>query len=232
MKRILFIWTMCVASFLHAQKHDNIWLLGYGGGNQSPLNDSFGISILRFNSLNQLSILNNQQSDLNLRAANSSLSDSTGKFLFLGGVPDRLNRIWLLYQLYNRGLLPHAEWSFFPPWTSEQKSNSLQYFPTSADYYDFVKKQNTLTGFTPPADDKVTSYGLTSFLNVNMDPGQLGGNRYFYYSASPEQIQGKQDIKGFDYLFPVQYYNGWEDLPIVSYPAMRSKNNSVYLLKV
>jgi hypothetical protein len=63
----------------------------------------------------------------------------TGKFLFLGGVPDRLNRIGLLYQLYNRGLLRHAEWSFFTPWTTEQKNNSLQYFPTSTDYYNFVK---------------------------------------------------------------------------------------------
>lgn len=64
---------------------------------------------------------------------------NTGKFLFLGGVPDRFNRIWLLYQLYKQGLLKHAEWSFFPPWTFEQKSNSLRYFSTSIDYYNFVK---------------------------------------------------------------------------------------------
>ena len=63
----------------------------------------------------------------------------TGKFLFLGGVPDRLNRIGLLYKLYNEGLLRNAEWSFFPPWTLDQKNNSLQYFPSSVEYYDFIK---------------------------------------------------------------------------------------------
>lgn len=62
----------------------------------------------------------------------------TGKFLFLGGVPDRLNRIGLLYNLYNQGLLKHAEWSFFPPWTEEQKKNSLKYFSSQEEYYNFI----------------------------------------------------------------------------------------------
>jgi hypothetical protein len=64
---------------------------------------------------------------------------NTGKFLFLGGVPDRPNRIGLLYTLYNEGLLTNAEWSFFPPWTLGQKENCLQYFPSTKHYYDFVK---------------------------------------------------------------------------------------------
>lgn len=64
---------------------------------------------------------------------------NTGKFLFLGGVPDRPNRIGLLYNLYKQGLLKHAEWSFFIPWTLEQKENCLQYFPSTKDYYDFVQ---------------------------------------------------------------------------------------------
>lgn len=64
---------------------------------------------------------------------------NTGKFLFLGGVPDRPNRIGLLYNLYKQGLLKHAEWSFFPPWTLEQKENSLKFFPSTKDYYDFIK---------------------------------------------------------------------------------------------
>lgn len=64
---------------------------------------------------------------------------STGKFLFLGGVPDRLNRIGLLYTLYKQRLLDNAEWSFFPPWTEQQKENSLRYFSSSEDYYNFIK---------------------------------------------------------------------------------------------
>jgi len=82
MKRILFVLTMCVASFLHAQKHDNIWLLGYGGGNQSSLNDSFGLSILRFDNQNHLSIENNQTSNLNFDSSNSSICDTLGNLLF------------------------------------------------------------------------------------------------------------------------------------------------------
>lgn len=67
-----------------------------------------------------------------------SYNPNTGKFLFLGGVPDRPNRIGLLYTLYNEGLLTNADWSFFPPWTLEQKENSLKYFPSTKDYYDFI----------------------------------------------------------------------------------------------
>ncbi len=63
---------------------------------------------------------------------------ATGKFLFLGGVPDRPNRIGLLYRLYKQGLLENADWSFFPPWTEEQKTNCLRYFSSSEDYYEFV----------------------------------------------------------------------------------------------
>jgi hypothetical protein len=43
------------------------------------------------------------------------------KFLFLGGVPSRHNRITLLYKLYTAGLLSRAIWSFFPPWTDSDK---------------------------------------------------------------------------------------------------------------
>lgn len=64
---------------------------------------------------------------------------NTNKFLFLGGVPDRPNRIGLLYELYKRNLLQYAEWSFFTPWTLEQKTSSLQYFSSTKDYYDFIK---------------------------------------------------------------------------------------------
>lgn len=63
----------------------------------------------------------------------------TNKFLFFGGVPDRPNRIGLLYDLYRQGLLEHAEWSFFKPWTSEQELNSKTYFSNDDAYEQFIK---------------------------------------------------------------------------------------------
>lgn len=39
------------------------------------------------------------------------------KFLFLTGIPSRPNRIRLTYKLWKAGLLEHANWSFFKPWT-------------------------------------------------------------------------------------------------------------------
>lgn len=62
----------------------------------------------------------------------------TNKFLFLGGVPDRLNRIGLLYELYKQDLLKHAEWSFFAPWTKEQEETSKKYFSNQEDYVSFI----------------------------------------------------------------------------------------------
>ena len=69
------------SSVAFSQKHDNIWLIGYGGGNQSPPNDSFGLTIMRFDT-NKMIIVNNQSSNLNFDAAISSLSDSLGNLLF------------------------------------------------------------------------------------------------------------------------------------------------------
>lgn len=44
------------------------------------------------------------------------------KFLFLGGVPSRMNRIGLLYKYYKLGMLDHnAIWTFFVPWTEEER---------------------------------------------------------------------------------------------------------------
>ncbi len=43
------------------------------------------------------------------------------KFLFLGGVPNRPNRIGLLDRYRKSNLLKHAEWTFFKPWTQEQE---------------------------------------------------------------------------------------------------------------
>jgi hypothetical protein len=43
------------------------------------------------------------------------------KFLFLGGVPSRPNRVGLMSKYYDSGLLERAEWSFFPPWTADDQ---------------------------------------------------------------------------------------------------------------
>lgn len=48
-------------------------------------------------------------------------NSSAEKFLFLGGVPSRPNRIVLLSKFYNKGLLRQSEYSFFPPWTESDK---------------------------------------------------------------------------------------------------------------
>lgn len=60
------------------------------------------------------------------RSYDSSLENTewnhTDRFLFLGGIPSRTNRINLLYKFYTQGMLPTAEWSFFPPWTEDDKT--------------------------------------------------------------------------------------------------------------
>ena len=44
------------------------------------------------------------------------------KFLFLGGVPSRMNRIGLLYKYYKLGMLDYnAIWTFFVPWTEHER---------------------------------------------------------------------------------------------------------------
>lgn len=48
-------------------------------------------------------------------------NNSADKFLFLGGVPDRPNRIGLLNKFRKAGLLSQASWTFFKPWTDEQE---------------------------------------------------------------------------------------------------------------
>jgi hypothetical protein len=62
------------------------------------------------------------------------------KFLFMGGVPNRENRIVLLDKFYQAGLLEQAEWSFFKPWTDEQATwcrTALSHY-TDAEYETFL----------------------------------------------------------------------------------------------
>ena len=68
-------------------------------------------------------------------------SGSGNSFLFLGGVPSRLNRISLLSKFYDKQMLDTALWSFFPPWTDEDKTwcrNALDYY-TDEQYNQFLK---------------------------------------------------------------------------------------------
>jgi hypothetical protein len=63
------------------------------------------------------------------------------KFLFLGGVPSRKNRINLLSKFYDKKLLDFAEWSFFRPWTTEDQwwcRAALDHY-TDEQYEQFLK---------------------------------------------------------------------------------------------
>ena len=63
------------------------------------------------------------------------------KFLFLGGVPSRPNRIGLMSKYYDSGLLNKAEWSFFPPWTIDDQEWCRAHLGhyTDEQYAEFLK---------------------------------------------------------------------------------------------
>jgi hypothetical protein len=63
------------------------------------------------------------------------------KFLFLGGVPSRPNRIGLMSKYYDAGLLNRGEWSFFPPWTEDDQQWCRNYLSCYDDnqYHEFLK---------------------------------------------------------------------------------------------
>jgi hypothetical protein len=66
---------------------------------------------------------------------------SANKFLFLGGVPSRPNRIGLMSKYYDAGLLDRGEWSFFSPWTADDQQwcrEHLSYY-TTEQYAAFLK---------------------------------------------------------------------------------------------
>lgn len=62
------------------------------------------------------------------------------KFLFLGGVPSRPNRIGLMSKYYDAGVLDRGEWSFFPPWTIDDQEWCRDYLRcyTDSQYSDFL----------------------------------------------------------------------------------------------
>lgn len=63
-------------------------------------------------------------------------NSNSKKFLFLGGVPNRPNRIGLLNKFRLAGLLDNAEWTFFKPWTDEQEDWCRSY---TCDYTELSK---------------------------------------------------------------------------------------------
>jgi hypothetical protein len=69
---------------------------------------------------------------------NDSWNPTTGKFLFLTGKPDRLNRIRLLHKFYEKKLLKSCIWSFFCDDTLEKRCH--QYLPelTEHQYKEFI----------------------------------------------------------------------------------------------
>lgn len=77
MKFIHLLLLFCLFSSLTAQFHDNHWLMGYSGGDQSPPDDSFGISVLSFYEA-ELKIKNNQTIDINFNGSGNGFSDYFG----------------------------------------------------------------------------------------------------------------------------------------------------------
>lgn len=86
----------------------------------------------------------------------------SNKFLFLTGVPSRTNRIGLLYKIYRENLLTQSVYSFFPPWTDNDKllcrkildfldddqySDLIEKLPSKVDdLYDLGKEYTTANG--------------------------------------------------------------------------------------
>jgi hypothetical protein len=63
-----------------AQKHDNIWYLGYGGGTETPYDDEWGIAIIEFKN-NTITIEENQYYQTDFSLTNSIISDSLGQLI-------------------------------------------------------------------------------------------------------------------------------------------------------
>ena len=66
---------------------------------------------------------------------------TAGKFLFLGGVPSRPNRIGLMSKYYDANMLNAGVWSFFPPWTEDDQQWCREYLShyTTDQYNAFLK---------------------------------------------------------------------------------------------
>lgn len=61
-------------------------------------------------------------------------NSKTGRFFFPGGSPARPKRIGMLSKFYDEKMLENAEWSFFPPWTADDKNWCRNYLNKYTDY--------------------------------------------------------------------------------------------------
>jgi len=64
------------------QFHDNTWLFGYSGGNNSSGQNEFGISIIQYGRFGKIDTVNDQVSEIHFNDTNASISDSLGNLLF------------------------------------------------------------------------------------------------------------------------------------------------------
>jgi hypothetical protein len=85
-----------------------------------------------------LRLVYNSYKDLSLI---SDFNPENKKFLFLTGMPNRPNRIGLLSRYYDCDLLKNSEWSFFPPWTNEDRKWCRNYLSNYKDseYEKFIR---------------------------------------------------------------------------------------------
>jgi hypothetical protein len=89
-------------------------------------------------------------------------NSSSKKFLFLGGVPDRLNRIGLFNKFRKEGLLTNAEWTFFKPWTAEQEDWCRSY---TCDYDEILKYCRSIDTIYDSSKHYGTSPGANEWTN-------------------------------------------------------------------
>jgi len=69
-------------SMLFAQMHDNVWLFGGDGGDTTPATDSGGITLIKFDQLENPEIQNLQTPTVFFEGTNTSMCDSAGNLLF------------------------------------------------------------------------------------------------------------------------------------------------------
>ena len=69
---------------------------------------------------------------------NTHWNSNADKFLFLTGKPNKTNRVKLLYQMYQQGLLKYAVWSFFTNPDLDKQNQKILSTVTPCEYQQFV----------------------------------------------------------------------------------------------
>ncbi len=78
---VIIMSTQLPTAVIYAQMHDYNWILGYGGGPGTPVNDSFGLSILSFKDETLHIASNEEKGSMFFDANNVSYSDKWGSFI-------------------------------------------------------------------------------------------------------------------------------------------------------